>query len=315
MSAISPRACMLTLVMAVFALGAGAAVAQPRQAGGGITVFDGVNLQGATRTFNSDVPDLRRFNLNDRISSLQVSANESWEVCENDNYGGRCIVVSGVERDLRDVGMSDSVTSIRRVQSRQARVNHRNRNDGDVAGITVSDDVNFQGASLVFTSDVPDLRAYQLNDRISSLRVAFDESWQVCERNKYRGRCVVVSGAEGDLRALGLSDVISSMRRVDSRGGRDDRGGFIAQRQSRSEIVLFDQPGYRGMVLNETEAAAGLGAFSSRVRSAQILGGAWELCDEPGWGGRCVQIESSVPDLERIGLRGVASARPLDTPR
>ena len=112
-----------------------------------------------------------------------------------------------------------------------------------------------------------------------------------------------------------MSDVISSMRRVDVRANRDDRGGFNAPRQSRSEIVLFDRPGYRGAAQNETGAAANLGAFQNRAQSAQILDGAWELCEEPGWGGRCMRIESSVPDLQSIGLRGVASARPIDPTR
>jgi hypothetical protein len=306
---------VISLVVAVLTLGAGVSVAQSRQTGRGITVFDDVNFQGTTLTFNSDVPDLNRFNLNDRISSLQVSPDESWEVCENNNYGGRCVIMSGVARDLRSLGMSDNITSMRRVQGRQARFNSGSHYDGDVVGIAVSDDVDFQGASATFTSDVSDLRDSQLNDRISSLRVAPGESWQLCEHNNYGGRCVIVSGAERDLGTLGMNDVISSMRRVDVRADRDNRGGFNDSRQFRSEIVLFDRPGYRGATQNETGATTNLGAFRNRAQSAQILDGAWELCEEPGWGGRCMRIESSVPDLQSIGLRGVASARPVDSPR
>ena len=78
-------------VVAVLALGVGVSAAQPRQAGaGGITVSADVNFEGATMTVRGDVPDLRNIQLNDRISSLQVSPGESWEVCENVNYGGRC---------------------------------------------------------------------------------------------------------------------------------------------------------------------------------------------------------------------------------
>jgi len=312
MSRIPIQARVLSLAVAVLALGTVASVAQSRQAGGGITVFDDVNFQGTTLTFNGDVPDLSRFNLNDRISSLQVSPDESWEVCENNNYSGRCVIMSGVARDLRSLGMSDNITSMRRVQGRQARFNSGRRYDGDVVGIAVSDDVNFQGVAATFTSDVSDLHDSPLNDRISSLRVAPGESWQVCEHANYGGRCVIVSGSERDLGMLGMNDVISSMRRVDGRANRDDRGGFNEPRQSRSEIVLFDRPGYRGATQNETGATANLGAFRNRAQSAQILDGAWELCEEPGWGGRCMRIESSVPDLQTIGLRGVGSARPID---
>src|SRR5258708_1323146 len=89
-----------------------------------------------------------------------------------------------------------------------------------VGGITVSDDVNFEGTTMTFVDDVPDLRNVQFNDRISSLRVAPGEAWEVCEDANYRGRCIVVSGSERDLRARGLNDVITSIRRVP---GRDDR--------------------------------------------------------------------------------------------
>ena len=230
----TPRiAHVITLVVAVLALGAGVSAAQPRQSsGGGITVSDDVNFQGATVTFRSDVPDLRNAQLNDRISSLQVAPGESWEVCEDANYAGRCIVVSGPERDLRTRGLNDMITSMRLVRGRDdrgvrdERGDRDDRNDRDDRrgeGITVSDDVNFQGATVSFRGDVPDLRDVQFNDRISSLQVAPGESWEVCENANYGGRCIVVTGAERDLRTRGLNDVISSMRRVQGRDGRRAR--------------------------------------------------------------------------------------------
>ena len=218
------------LVVAVLALGVGVSAAQPRQAGGGgITVSDDVNFEGATMTVRGDVPDLRNVQSNDRISSLQVSPGESWEVCENVNYGGRCLVVSGAERDLRARGMNDTISSMRRVQGRddrRGRDDRDNRDDRSGLGVTVSDDVNFEGATLTVRRDVPDLRALQFNDRISSLQVPVGESWEVCENTNYDGRCLIVSGVERDLRRRGLNDVISSIRRVqgrDDRGDRDDR--------------------------------------------------------------------------------------------
>jgi hypothetical protein len=117
---------VIALVVAVLALGVGVSVAQPRQGGeGGITVSDDVNFQGPTMTFRRDVPDLREFQFNDRISSLQVAPGDSWEVCEDTNYGGRCLVVSGAERDLRARGFNDSISSMRRVQVREGRGDRR----------------------------------------------------------------------------------------------------------------------------------------------------------------------------------------------
>jgi hypothetical protein len=53
-----------------------------------------------------------------------------------------------------------------------------------------------------------------------------------------------------------------------------------------------------------------LAFFSNEAGSAQVTG-RWELCDEPGFRGRCVTVSSDVRDLARIGLRDrVSSVRP-----
>ena len=58
-------------------------------------------------------------------------------------------------------------------------------------GITVFRDENYRGRNATFLRNVPDLDAYELNDRISSLRVGPGEYWEACEHPKYRGRCQV----------------------------------------------------------------------------------------------------------------------------
>src|SRR5262245_52487106 len=63
--------------------------------GVGITVFVDRDFRGAAQTFQQDVPDLRSFGLDNRISSLRVGRGEQWEVCDGPGYSGRCITVSG----------------------------------------------------------------------------------------------------------------------------------------------------------------------------------------------------------------------------
>lgn len=332
MSQTTRRARVIALVVVVPVLGVGVSMAQPRQ---GITAYEDVSFQGPGLTFSDAVPDLRNSLLNDRISSLQVAPGESWQVCEDVNFGGRCLVVSGSQIDLRLRGWNDMISSMRRVpdrdgprdrddradrRDRDGRNDRSDRSDRDEVRITVYDDVNFQGAPFTFRNGIADLREFGLNDRISSLQVTAGESWEVCENTNFSGRCVIVSGSDRDLRPRGWNDRISSIRPVPSRQGGvnpDDRNGrrdgFVVP--PRREIVLFDQPGYRGVAQNVTQAAPGLGAFANRARSVQILDGVWELCEQSRWGGRCVRITSSVPDIGRIGLNGVASARPLDQSR
>ena len=61
-------------------------------------------------------------------------------------------------------------------------------------GITVFSDRNLHGTSATYREDTPDLEPLGLNDKISSLRVARGEQWEICEHSNYQGRCVVVSG-------------------------------------------------------------------------------------------------------------------------
>ncbi len=172
------------------------------------------------------------------------------------------------------------------------------------AGITVFEDANFHGKSATFRDDVPDLRRFGLNDRIGSLRVAAGELWEACIDINYGGRCQVFSGREAELRGHGWNDEISSLRRIrgSRRGGRPPAGG--------SQIVLYEREGFRGSSRLVTSPTSSLGSFGNSVESARISGGRWEICEGSRWSGRCVVVTDSVPDLGRLGLRGVGSVRP-----
>jgi Beta/Gamma crystallin len=172
-------------------------------------------------------------------------------------------------------------------------------------GITVFEDSNFRGKSATFRDDVPDLRRFDLNDRITSLRVTPGELWEACIDINYGGRCQVFSGSEPDLkRRSGWNDEISSLRRVrGSRGGgRPPIGG--------SQLVLYDHVSFRGSSRMVTAPTSSLGSYGSRVESLRVDGGRWEICEGSRWSGRCIIITENVPDLSRRGLKGVGSVRP-----
>ncbi|MEO8256278.1 MAG: beta/gamma crystallin-related protein [Acidobacteriota bacterium] len=224
MAYFSRIAFLAAALVSAAALGAGTSTAQPRRDdGAGVVVYDDVNFQGPALTLRNDVNDMREYRLNDRISSLQMAPGERWEVCENTNFGGRCEVISGSERDLRPRGWNDMISSMRRVRERDDRRSRDDRNDRGRASITVYDDVNFQGKPFTFRGDVADMRQFGLNDRISSLQVGSGESWEICENTGFGGQCTVVSGSERDLRRINWNDMISSMHPVSDRDGRRDR--------------------------------------------------------------------------------------------
>jgi beta/gamma crystallin len=199
-------------------------------------------------------------------------------------------------------------------------------------GITVFVDANFGGPNANFRDDVPDIRKYNLNDRVDSLQIPRGEIWEVCVDINYKAGCQVFSADETDLARIGWGGRISSLRRVadarrgggfgdgrgggfsDGRGGgfSDGRGGFQQFPPVRGRLVLFDDFWFSGRSFIVTNMTPSLRALGNRARSAKVYGGAWELCDGDRFQGRCEIITDSMPDLGRLGLRDrVSSVRPV----
>jgi Beta/Gamma crystallin len=186
------------------------------------------------------------------------------------------------------------------------------RNGG--GSITVFTNPNYGGQSVSFSADTPDLRGYSLNDKISSIQIPSGESWQICQDINFGNQCLVLSGSVSDLRSMGWNDRISSLRRV-SNGFRDTRPGSIFRPNygnnagfgnGSERLLLFDRPNFRGNTLTVTGNENG--SFGNRnLGSAQVRGGAWEVCDRSG---RCATVTQDVPDISRLGLRDrIVSAR------
>lgn len=186
---------------------------------------------------------------------------------------------------------------------------------GGYSGITVYEHPDFRGDSVTFQNEVPDLRQHALNDRISSMEVDGNQAWEVCRDVNYGGGCRVFQGTIDDLRSEGWNDRISSMRAVGINRGNNNRGGVWGNQRGnannrQSRLVLFDRPDFRGSSRDVLNSATNLGSVGDRVRSVQVYGGTWELCEGASRNARCVTVSESVPDVRNLGLRnGVASAR------
>ena len=82
--------------------------------GPGITVFEDRNFRGDAATYQNNISNLpSRFN--NRISSLRVGSGEQWQICDQSNYRGQCVTVSGEESDLRRNNWDNRISSMRRV--------------------------------------------------------------------------------------------------------------------------------------------------------------------------------------------------------
>ncbi len=202
----------LALIVAL-CLGVGVSLsAQSGRYNTGITVYSDPNFRGESATFRNDTPDLRGYGLNDKVSSIEISNGESWEICQDVNYGNRCQVISGSISNLREMGWNDRVSSLRRVNSRygnnQGWGGIFNRRNNTNESLRFFDRTDFRGSSTVVTNDRGDL---SFVGRPRSVEVT-GGTWELCDRS---GRCATISRDISDLNQLGLRDRLRSAYLVD----------------------------------------------------------------------------------------------------
>jgi uncharacterized protein YcfJ len=90
-------------------------VASALPAAAQITLYGREDFDGRSISFDSGERNLARENFNDRASSAIVRGGR-YEVCENENFGGRCMVLRpGQYPSLAAMGMGDRISSVRPV--------------------------------------------------------------------------------------------------------------------------------------------------------------------------------------------------------
>jgi uncharacterized protein YcfJ len=78
-----------------------------------ITLYEHDGFRGRAITLGSTVYNLKSNGFNDMASSALVDGG-TWLVCDDENFGGKCVVLSpGSYGSLSELGMQDNVTSIR----------------------------------------------------------------------------------------------------------------------------------------------------------------------------------------------------------
>ena len=91
----------------------------PCVAEAGLTVWRDKNQRGPSQRVDRAVPDLRRLDIDDQISSL--AADEPWLVCSEPRYRGECRVIDGTVENLHGSGMNDRISSLRPAPQGRAR--------------------------------------------------------------------------------------------------------------------------------------------------------------------------------------------------
>ncbi len=82
-----------------------------------VTFYQDDNYQGRSFTTQRAVGNFNNVGYNDRASSIVVTSKR-WEVCDNSQYGGRCVVLRpGSYPSLQSMGLNDRVSSVRMVRT------------------------------------------------------------------------------------------------------------------------------------------------------------------------------------------------------
>ena len=99
---------MAALAAATMATAAGAQPYAGR--GGSATLYEFPDFEGRQFTVTSETTNLPR-QFNDQARSARF--NGRWTVCENADFGGRCVELSGAVPELNSVGLAERISSLR----------------------------------------------------------------------------------------------------------------------------------------------------------------------------------------------------------
>ncbi len=181
-----------------------------------ITFYEHQGFAGRSFTTEQPVLNFERYGFNDRASSAEV-IGQSWEVCEDSRFNGRCAVLRpGRYPSFVAMGLNNRASSVRAVEN-NARIGDRDSAPAPVvAQITFYEHQGFAGRSFTTEQPVLNFERYGFNDRASSAEV-IGQSWEVCEDSRFNGRCAVLRpGRYPSFVAMGLNNRASSVRNIDA---------------------------------------------------------------------------------------------------
>lgn len=84
--------------------------------------------------------------------------------------------------------------------------------------------------------------------------------------------------------------------------------GFVAAQNGPAQVSIYEQRNYAGTPVVVSGSQADLGR-AVQMRSIRVSGGAWELCEEANFAGRCARFSSGDADVRGL-VRRVRSVRP-----
>lgn len=186
------------------------------------------------------------------------------------------------------------------------------------AQVTLYERDDFAGRSVTIEKRVQNLERFGFKDRASSAEVA-NGRWEVCDEERYRGRCAVLRpGRYPSLAAMALNDRVRSVRAI-------SRNARIAEHRYAplpaplatwddarpTPVTLYENEDFRGRSFTTEAQIDNLRrfGFNDRASSLVVQRGRWEVCDSVAFGGRCVVLrQGSYASLAAMGLNDRVSS-------
>ena len=85
--------------------------------------------------------------------------------------------------------------------------------------------------------------------------------------------------------------------------------------QAAAQVTFYEHPNFRGQTFTVDRPIGNLGraGFANMASSAVVAGDQWQVCDGPGFSGRCTVLQPGrYESLGAMGLNdSVSSARPV----
>jgi hypothetical protein len=173
-----------------------------------VTAYADANFEGERLLFADDTPNLANTRLSRKISSIEIPAGETWEVCEGPDYSITCQTLTASVRDLQGMQWGDRIASLRRIDAN--RFGTPAANPGEVQpSLLFFSERNFAGTSESFVSGKSDLG---FPAREGSVQIRGGGVWQLCDRSK---KCATIDKDVPDIAQLGLKGRITTVRTVD----------------------------------------------------------------------------------------------------
>ena len=171
-------------------LTAAAGLAFAAQVGAQVTFYEHDNYAGRAFKTQREVIDLTRYGFNDLASSVVVSS-DLWEFCEDQNFGGRCVILRrGNYLSLAAMGLNDRVTSARAIS---AKANYDDERYGPAPVSTY--DARRRNNERLFEAEVTSVRAVMGQPQ----QRCWVEQQQVAQDNSYSSNANVPGALVGAL--------------------------------------------------------------------------------------------------------------------